>query len=86
MLLPQFGIEKRVRVCEQCFETNEPEGPQVVEQPLRAVVVPLIQQLMKPEKTRLQELMDKEAEELQLALAISQSERKPRSRSVRRSL
>ncbi|KAI1725185.1 VHS domain-containing protein [Ditylenchus destructor] len=70
MLLPQFGIEKMVRVCELCYEKS-------AEQKITSTSGPIQSDKEKARKeaeenARLQELQEKE--ELELALAISQSE------------
>uniref|UniRef100_A0AC34GXG7 Hepatocyte growth factor-regulated tyrosine kinase substrate n=1 Tax=Panagrolaimus sp. ES5 TaxID=591445 RepID=A0AC34GXG7_9BILA len=63
LLLPQFGIEKKVRVCDTCFEKNNKKiAPQNVNKD------------NEDEKRRQKELEDKEEEELALAIALSQSD------------
>ena len=69
MLLPQFGIEKKVRVCEACFDKNAqsmPKGQPKAEDKNA-------EEAANREKT-LKEAQAKEQEEFELALAISQSE------------
>uniref|UniRef100_A0A7E4V318 Hepatocyte growth factor-regulated tyrosine kinase substrate n=1 Tax=Panagrellus redivivus TaxID=6233 RepID=A0A7E4V318_PANRE len=61
--LPQFGIEKKVRVCVTCFENDASKATTKQTD------------AQKEEQERLlRELEQKEEEELQLALALSQSE------------
>uniref|UniRef100_A0A914Z143 Hepatocyte growth factor-regulated tyrosine kinase substrate n=1 Tax=Panagrolaimus superbus TaxID=310955 RepID=A0A914Z143_9BILA len=63
LLLPQFGIEKKVRVCDTCYEKNNKKiAPQNVKKD------------DEDERRRQKELEDKEEEELALAIALSQSE------------
>ena len=63
MYLPQFGIEKNVRVCETCFEKT----------PTMAQAPPVQSKKADEEARREKELEDKFQEDLQLALALSQS-------------
>lgn len=67
MLLPQFGIEKKVRVCEACFDKK------TVQQQPKAETNKATEEAAAREKA-LKEAEAKEQEELELALAISQSE------------
>ncbi|CAK5112902.1 unnamed protein product [Meloidogyne enterolobii] len=67
MLLPQFGIEKKVRVCEACFDKK------TVQQQPKAEINKAAEDAAAREKA-LKEAEAKEQEELELALAISQSE------------
>uniref|UniRef100_A0A914KYJ6 Hepatocyte growth factor-regulated tyrosine kinase substrate n=1 Tax=Meloidogyne incognita TaxID=6306 RepID=A0A914KYJ6_MELIC len=67
MLLPQFGIEKKVRVCEACFDKK------TVQQQPKAEINKAAEEAAAREKA-LKEAEAKEQEELELALAISQSE------------
>ncbi|XKL69271.1 hypothetical protein PGB90_007040 [Kerria lacca] len=91
--LPKFGIEKEVRVCESCYEKYKSGAPSIgslktEELPSEYLTSSLAQQnqLAPPKKTE-EEL--NEEEELQLAIALSQSEaelkRLSSSRSVTRS-
>ncbi|KJH49689.1 VHS domain protein [Dictyocaulus viviparus] len=71
--LPQFGIEKEVRVCDACYEkitSKTSEGKVVKNEPNASV--PVISEVSQVEKDKL--LREKEEEDLALALAISQSE------------
>lgn len=69
--LPKFGIEKEVRVCEDCFDKHNSDGrPGRDESDSSSKPTEL-----KAEKSRKEEeLKLQEEEELQLALALSQSE------------
>ncbi|KAK6020466.1 FYVE zinc finger, partial [Ostertagia ostertagi] len=71
--LPQFGIEKEVRVCDACFEkisSKTSETKVVKSEPLASTSVK--EDISQAEKEKL--LKEKEEEDLALALAISQSE------------
>ncbi|KAI1291793.1 Hepatocyte growth factor-regulated tyrosine kinase substrate [Halotydeus destructor] len=83
--IPKFGIEKEVRVCDECFDklNNKVAGvKQATDSPVKAVDA---KATAPPGKTE-EEL--KEEEELQMALALSQSEaeeKKERDRRMRSS-
>lgn len=76
-IIPKFGIEKEVRVCDSCFDilnksaVKKSEGDEL---PAEYLASPLSKQpqVNSPPKKTEQEIQ--EEEELQLALAISQSE------------
>ncbi|VDO27759.1 unnamed protein product [Haemonchus placei] len=69
--LPQFGIEKEVRVCDACFEKiSSKVNESKVVKPLASTSVK--EDIPQAEKEKL--LKEKEEEDLALALAISQSE------------
>ncbi|KAI1715738.1 VHS domain-containing protein [Ditylenchus destructor] len=70
MLLPQFGIEKMVRVCELCYEKSSEQKTTSTSGPIQSDKEKARKEA--EENARLQELQEKE--ELELALAISQSE------------
>lgn len=77
-IIPKFGIEKEVRVCDSCFDilnkadAAKPTKKSDDELPAEYLASPLSkQQQVAPQKTE-QEIQ--EEEELQLALALSQSE------------
>uniref|UniRef100_A0AC35GBJ8 Hepatocyte growth factor-regulated tyrosine kinase substrate n=1 Tax=Panagrolaimus sp. PS1159 TaxID=55785 RepID=A0AC35GBJ8_9BILA len=72
LLLPQFGIEKKVRVCDTCFEKNNKKS-----------ATQTVKKDDEDEKRRLKELEDKEEEELALAIALSQSEVEHKKHRVR---
>ncbi|KAL3084123.1 hypothetical protein niasHT_033227 [Heterodera trifolii] len=81
MLLPQFGIEKKVRVCEACFDKRDNQTSSKTGQTKGKNIS---DDRSKPdeearEKAR-KEAEEKEQEELQLALAISQSEAEAKER------
>nr|CAG4646226.1 EOG090X05AE [Macrothrix elegans] len=71
--LPRFGIEKEVRVCEDCFEKHNPDGraPQREDSDgsSKASEAKMAEKSRKEEELKLQE-----QEELELALALSRSE------------
>ncbi|XP_053157237.1 hepatocyte growth factor-regulated tyrosine kinase substrate isoform X3 [Hemicordylus capensis] len=74
--IPKFGIEKEVRVCEPCYEhlnkKAEGKGSASTELPPEYLTSPLSQQSQLPPKR--DETALQEEEELQLAIALSQSE------------
>lgn len=76
-ILPKFGIEKEVRVCDGCFDQLQKPQPASVkkeddELPAEYLSSSLAQQNQQPVRKTEEEL--REEEELQLALALSQSE------------
>lgn len=76
-IIPRFGIEKEVRVCDGCFDQlQKPVVPVVKkdedELPAEYLTSSLAQQNQQPVRKTDEEL--REEEELQLALALSQSE------------
>jgi len=77
-IIPKFGIEKEVRVCDGCFDhLQKPAVAPVVkkdedELPVEYLTSSLAQQNQQPVRKTEEEL--REEEELQLALALSQSE------------
>lgn len=80
MLLPQFGIEKKVRVCEACFEKKE---AQMLAQSQMKITVDNEGNEANADRERKQkEAEAKEQEELELALAISQSEAEAREQQL----
>ncbi|CAD5227411.1 unnamed protein product [Bursaphelenchus xylophilus] len=89
MVLPQFGIEKEVRVCEACYTKKSQEAQknelQKLESALNNHEARAIAESEAEEKKRLQELKEKEEEELQLALAISQSEAEAKEKERQKS-
>ncbi|CAD5221263.1 unnamed protein product [Bursaphelenchus okinawaensis] len=89
MVLPQFGIEKNVRVCEACFTKKHQEIQKneldKLESALNSHEAKAIAESEAEEKRRQQELKEKEEEELQLALAISQSEAEAKEKDRQRS-
>ncbi|XP_025414072.1 hepatocyte growth factor-regulated tyrosine kinase substrate [Sipha flava] len=74
--LPKFGIEKPVRVCEACYEKSQkPQFNKGSEDlPIEYLTSSLAQQNQIPATNRKTEEELREDEELQLALALSQSE------------
>jgi len=74
--LPRYGIEREVRVCDVCFDkvTKSPRNGKEKQSdlPSEYLASPLSKQQQKPAKKTEEEI--KEEEELQLAIAISQSE------------
>ncbi|KAJ1372634.1 hypothetical protein KIN20_034835 [Parelaphostrongylus tenuis] len=83
--LPQFGIEKEVRVCDACYEkiTSKTKDTKVVKNEPGASV-PVTTELSQAEKEKL--LKEKEEEDLALALAISQSEAEAKDQERQKSL
>lgn len=83
--LPKFGIEKEVRVCEDCFDKHNSEGGQVgqgkavVEADVPAGDTKSVDKSRKEEELKLQE-----EEELQLALALSRSEAEHKTKDASR--
>ncbi|KAK3590950.1 hypothetical protein CHS0354_034521 [Potamilus streckersoni] len=73
-IIPRFGIEKEVRVCDACYsKLNSPaKKPGEEDLPSEYLASPLSKQLQVPPKKTEEELQ--EEEELALALALSQSE------------
>ncbi|XP_041075827.1 hepatocyte growth factor-regulated tyrosine kinase substrate-like isoform X5 [Polyodon spathula] len=82
--IPKFGIEKEVRVCEPCYEqlNKKAEGKAAgsSELPPEYLTSPLSQQSQMPPKR--DEAALQEEEELQLAIALSQSEAEEKDRMV----
>ncbi|PAV60304.1 hypothetical protein WR25_19181 [Diploscapter pachys] len=86
MALPQFGIEKEVRVCDACFEKV---GSNRKDLNLKGKIEsvkskPITNEVSKEEKEKA--LREKEEEELALALAISQSEAEAKEMERQRNL
>ncbi|KAI3411917.1 hypothetical protein GPALN_001975 [Globodera pallida] len=81
MLLPQFGIEKKVRVCEACFDKSSNQTSLIATQAKSRSDSDTKSKVDDEtrEKAR-KEAEEKEQEELQLALAISQSEAEAKER------
>nr|CAG4647016.1 EOG090X05AE [Megafenestra aurita] len=70
--LPKFGIEKEVRVCEDCFDKYNSDSGRPARDESDSISKPTE---MKAEKSRKEEeLKLQEEEELQLAIALSRSE------------
>lgn len=83
--LPQFGIEKEVRVCDACFEKislRTGETKVVRNEPAASSSVKA--EISQAEKEKL--LKEKEEEDLALALAISQSEAEAKEQERQKSL
>lgn len=82
--LPNFGIEKEVRVCEACYEqVNKPPAPHNFDDlPAEYVKSPLSQQQQVPPRKTAAELQ--EEEELNLAIALSQSEAEHQEKEKKR--
>lgn len=84
--LPKFGIEKEVRVCEDCFEKHNSDGStggstgKPVESDASAGDSKSLDKSRKEEELKLQE-----EEELQLALALSRSEAEHKTKDSGRS-
>ncbi|CAD6197508.1 unnamed protein product [Caenorhabditis auriculariae] len=78
MTLPQFGIEKEVRVCDACFETRVASETAKKQKESQALLSMITTKSGKKEDVSAEEkeriLREREEEELMLALAISQSE------------
>ncbi|KAH7696212.1 VHS domain containing protein, partial [Aphelenchoides avenae] len=85
MFLPQFGIEKKVRVCETCFDKRQKKAAQFT-QDKKTEKAASATTNGDDEKVKIQELIEKEDEEWQLALAISQSEAEAKERERQREL
>lgn len=88
--IPDYGIEKPVRVCDGCFAklNKVPAAPKAVveketELPEDYLRSPLAQQSQQPPRKTEEEL--KEEEELQLAIALSQSEAEHKEKEKRKS-
>ncbi|PAV61533.1 hypothetical protein WR25_09856 [Diploscapter pachys] len=86
MALPQFGIEKEVRVCDACFEKvgSNKKDPNLKGKIESVKSKPITNEVSKEEKEKA--LREKEEEELALALAISQSEAEAKEMERQRSL
>ncbi|CAJ0602506.1 unnamed protein product [Cylicocyclus nassatus] len=83
--LPQFGIEKEVRVCDACYEkatSKTNEGKIVKNEPVATTSANT--DISQAEKEKL--LKEKEEEDLALALAISQSEAEAKEQERQKSL
>nr|CAG4643178.1 EOG090X05AE [Ilyocryptus agilis] len=79
-ILPKFGIEKEVRVCEDCFDKYNSDGRPAKEETEPVSKSPS-NDVAKTEKSRKEEeLKLQEEEELQLALALSRSEAEHKSK------
>jgi len=85
-ILPKFGIEKEVRVCEACYEKfNKPvPSTKAEELPIEYLTSTLAQQSQAP-PPRKSEAELKEEEDLQLALALSQSEAEHKTKGTKNS-
>uniref|UniRef100_A0A914I9L2 Hepatocyte growth factor-regulated tyrosine kinase substrate n=1 Tax=Globodera rostochiensis TaxID=31243 RepID=A0A914I9L2_GLORO len=81
MLLPQFGIEKKVRVCEACFDKSNNQTSLITTQAKSRSDSDIKSKVDDEtrEKAR-KDAEEKEQEELHLALAISQSEAEAKER------
>ncbi|KAH3861980.1 hepatocyte growth factor-regulated tyrosine kinase substrate-like [Dreissena polymorpha] len=75
-IIPKFGIEKEVRVCDACYEKiNKPTaGGKEDELPAEYLNSPLAKQSQLPPSAGKTEAELQEEEELQLAIALSKSE------------
>lgn len=74
-IIPKFGIEREVRVCDSCYDQINKGGPATKKEddlPLEYLTSPLSKQSQSPPTKSEQELQ--EEDELALALALSQSE------------
>ncbi|XP_041434005.1 hepatocyte growth factor-regulated tyrosine kinase substrate-like [Xenopus laevis] len=82
--IPKFGIEKEVRVCEPCYEQlnkkGEGKSASGPELPPEYLTSPLSQQSQIPPKR--DEAAMQEEEELQPAIALSQSEAEEKDRMI----
>uniref|UniRef100_A0A914UMU4 Hepatocyte growth factor-regulated tyrosine kinase substrate n=1 Tax=Plectus sambesii TaxID=2011161 RepID=A0A914UMU4_9BILA len=83
MILPRYGIEKSVRVCETCFDKPQQQQPKGAEKEKTATgggesSKPTLTADQKAAKER--ELKQREEEELQLVMALSQSEAEEKER------
>lgn len=85
-IIPKFGIEKEVRVCDSCYEQiNKPTGEKKAgedELPSEYLSSSLAKQSQAPPARSEQEIQ--EEEELQLALALSQSEAEAKEKERQR--
>ncbi|CAH8493643.1 unnamed protein product [Dicrocoelium dendriticum] len=79
-VLPKFGIEKEVRVCDHCFQQLI-RGPSQENLPTEKQLPP-VRDVKAPQEKELsdRELETREAEELELALALSASEAECKAR------
>lgn len=93
--LPQYGIEKQVRVCDGCFEktpSGKSKPPSEVQPPASGQSAsgksdkPLPVDAKKTAEQRARELKQAEEDELNLALAISQSEAEAQEQERQRKL
>nr|CAG4641661.1 EOG090X05AE [Eurycercus lamellatus] len=81
--LPKFGIEKEVRVCEDCYEKHNSDGRSSKEEADSTGKAVVGGETAKSDKTRKEEeLKLQEQEELELALALSRSEAEQKSKDV----
>ncbi|XP_069124186.1 hepatocyte growth factor-regulated tyrosine kinase substrate-like isoform X2 [Argopecten irradians] len=76
-IIPKFGIEREVRVCDSCYDSiNKPSSKKSEggedDLPAEYLASPLSKQSQVPQQKSEQEIQ--EEEELQLAIALSQSE------------
>ncbi|KAL8588967.1 hypothetical protein ACOMHN_065749 [Nucella lapillus] len=72
-IIPKFGIEREVRVCDSCFEKLTKQNAKKEDDlPSEYLASPLSKQAQTPQNRTEQEIA--EEEELQLALALSRSE------------
>ncbi|XP_034936186.1 hepatocyte growth factor-regulated tyrosine kinase substrate [Chelonus insularis] len=84
-ILPKFGFEKEVRVCDACYaQLNKPSTASTKETdlPVEYLNSTLSQQQQVPPRKTEEEL--REEEELQLALALSQSEAEQKEKEKKR--
>uniref|UniRef100_A0A1I7UEG3 Hepatocyte growth factor-regulated tyrosine kinase substrate n=1 Tax=Caenorhabditis tropicalis TaxID=1561998 RepID=A0A1I7UEG3_9PELO len=92
MALPQFGIEKEVRVCETCYEKNKAEIKErhphkkqlAVSSAGRKAAIANDSEADRATKEKL--LREKEEEDLALAIAISQSEAEAKEKEKQNNL
>lgn len=80
-IIPKFGIEREVRVCDSCFEKIKGQTPGKNDDdslPAEYLASPLSKQSQTPPKKTEQEIQ--EEEELQLALALSKSEEETKAK------
>lgn len=84
--IPKYGIEKEVRVCDDCYDKLNKTMPMTVSKPVLVDAPPASSPAPKasaPAGKSEQEL--REEEELQLAIALSKSEAETREKGSRRS-
>ncbi|XP_052784474.1 hepatocyte growth factor-regulated tyrosine kinase substrate-like isoform X2 [Mya arenaria] len=86
-IIPKYGIEKEVRVCDSCYDkinTGTDQGSKDDELPAEYLNSPLSKQSQAPPSAGKTEAEIQEEEELQLAIALSKSEEENKAKERER--